>query len=178
MWPISVRAMSTSTDTATRSFVTDSSSRSSLPRARGARADLTTVPPLRAPQLAGTRQALDRTQRIAVDVDGRAAALARLDLLGALVVKACAAASDRVLGPQRHLEDLARLCGLVTDPAARTLTRASTYRSSEWGVLDTLDRGMSTVVGTKRVKGRRVHVHRATTRTDRDVRGGWLQLCR
>jgi hypothetical protein len=31
------------------------------PEGMGARADLTTVPPLRAPQLAGTRQALDRT---------------------------------------------------------------------------------------------------------------------
>jgi hypothetical protein len=83
----------------------------------GGRADLTTVPPLRAPQLAGTRQALDRTQRIAVDLDGRVAALPRPDLLGALVVKACAAAGDHVRGPQRHLEELARLYRLVADPA-------------------------------------------------------------
>jgi hypothetical protein len=59
------------------------------PEGMGARADLTTVPPLRAPQLAGTRQALDRTQRV-------------------------------VRGPHRHLEDLARLYRLVTDPAALT----------------------------------------------------------
>jgi hypothetical protein len=83
----------------------------------GGRADLTTVPPLRAPQLAGTRQALDRTQRIAVDLDGRVAALPRPDLLGALVVKACAAAGDHVRGPQRHLEELARRYRLVADPA-------------------------------------------------------------
>jgi hypothetical protein len=92
------------------------------PEGMGGRADLTTVPPLRAPQLAGTRQALDRTQRIAVDLGGRAAALPRPDLLGALVVKACAAAGDHVRGPQRHLEDLARLYRLVTDPGALTPT--------------------------------------------------------
>ncbi len=55
---------------------------------------------------------------LAVDLDGHAAALPRPDLLGALVVKSCAAAGDHVRGPQRHLEDLARLYRLVTDPAA------------------------------------------------------------
>jgi hypothetical protein len=88
------------------------------PEGMGGRADLTTVPPLRAPQLAGTRQALDRTQRVAVYLDGRISALLRPNLLGALVVKASAAAGDHVRGPQRHLEDLARLYRLVADPAA------------------------------------------------------------
>ena len=98
------------------------------PEGMGGRVDLTTVPPLRAPQLVGTRQALDRTQRIAVDLDGRVAALPRPDLQGALVVKACAAAGDHVRGPQRHLEDLARLYRLVTDPAAWTLTNKDRQR--------------------------------------------------
>jgi hypothetical protein len=111
------------------------------PEGMGARADLTTVPPLRAAQLAGTRQALDRTQRVAVNLGGRIAALPRPDLLGALVVKACAAASDHVRGPQRHLEDLARLYGLVDDPAEWTTTAKDRKRLRDtaeptWEVLD------------------------------------------
>lgn len=111
------------------------------PEGMGGRVDLTTVPPLRAPQLVGTRQALDRTQRIAVDLDGRVAALPRPDPQGALVVKACAAAGDHVRGPQRHLEDLARLYRLVTDPAAWTLTNKDRQRLRDtaeptWQVLE------------------------------------------
>ena len=107
----------------------------------GARADLTTVPPLRAPQLAGTRQALDRSQRVAVNLGGRISALPRPDLLGALVVKASVAASDHVRGPQRHLEDLARLYRLVPDPAALTPTAKDRKRLRDtaeptWEVLD------------------------------------------
>jgi hypothetical protein len=111
------------------------------PEGMGARADLTTVPPLRAPQLAGTRQALDRTQWVAVHLDGRVAALPRPDLLGALVVKACAAAGDHVRGPQRHLEDLARLYRLVTNPMALTPTNKDRKRLRDtpeptWEVLE------------------------------------------
>ncbi len=111
------------------------------PESMGERADLTTVPPLRAPQLAGTRQALDRTQRVAVDLGGRVAALPRPDLLGALVVKACAAASDHIRGPQRHLEDLARLYRLVADPMALAPTNKDRKRLRDapeptWEVLD------------------------------------------
>jgi hypothetical protein len=111
------------------------------PEGMGERADLTTVPPLRAPQLAGTRQALDRTQRVAVDLGGRTSALPRPNLLGALVVKSCAAAGDHVRGPQRHLEDLARLYRLVTDPAAWTTTAKDRKRLRDaaeptWEVLN------------------------------------------
>lgn len=111
------------------------------PEGMGARADLTTVPPLRAPQLTGTRQALDRTQRVAVNLGGRITALPRPNLLGALVVKASAAASDHVRGPQRHLEDLARLYRLITDPAALTPTAKDRKRLRDtaepaWEVLD------------------------------------------
>ncbi|MEX0952789.1 MAG: hypothetical protein WDZ26_03065 [Nitriliruptoraceae bacterium] len=98
------------------------------PEGMGERADLTTVPPLRAPQLPGTRQALDRTQRVTVHLDNRVAAIPRPDLLGALVVKACAAAGDHVRGPQRHLEDLARLYQIVGDPAALTPTNKDRQR--------------------------------------------------
>jgi hypothetical protein len=111
------------------------------PEGMGGRADLTTVPPLRAPQLAGTRQALDRTQRVAVNLGGRISALPRPNLLGALVVKSCAAAGDHVRGPQRHLEDLARLYRLVTDPAAWTTTAKDRKRLRDaaeptWDVLN------------------------------------------
>ncbi|WP_157041675.1 hypothetical protein [Nitriliruptor alkaliphilus] len=111
------------------------------PEGMGGCADLTTVPPLRAPQLTGTRQALDRTQRVAVDLGGCVAALPRPDLLGALVVKSCAAAGDHVRGPQRHLEDLARLYRLVGDPAALSPTAKDRQRLFEtaeptWEVLD------------------------------------------
>jgi hypothetical protein len=111
------------------------------PEGMGERTDLTTVPPLRAPQLAGTRQALDRTQRVAVDLGGRISALPRPNLLGALVVKSCAAAGDHVRGPQRRLEDLARLYRLVTDPAAWTTTAKDRKRLRDaaeptWDVLN------------------------------------------
>jgi hypothetical protein len=111
------------------------------PEGMGERADLTTVPPLRAPQLAGTRQALDRTQHVVVDLDGRVTAIPRPNLLGALVVKACAASGDHVRGPQRHLEDLARLYRLVSDPAALTLTGKDRKRLRDaaepsWEVLE------------------------------------------
>ena len=111
------------------------------PEGMGGRADLTTVPPLRAPQLAGTRQALDRTRRVAVNLGGRVAALPRPDLLGALVVKSCAAAGDHVRGPQRHLEDLARLYRLVADPSALAPTAKDRNRLRDtaeptWEVLN------------------------------------------
>lgn len=111
------------------------------PEGMGGRADLTTVPPLRAPQLAGSRQALDRTRRVAVNLADRAAALPRPDLLGALEVKSCAAAGDDVRGPQRHLEDLARLYRLVADPAALAPTAKDRKRLRDtaeptWEVLN------------------------------------------
>ena len=57
------------------------------------------------------------------------------------MVKACAAAGDHVRGPQRHLEDLARLYRLVTDPGALTLTAKDRKRlrgtaEPTWEVLD------------------------------------------
>jgi hypothetical protein len=61
--------------------------------------------------------------------------------MAALVVKSCAAAGDQVRGPQRHLEDLARLYRLVTDPAAWTTTAKDRKRLRDaaepiWDVLD------------------------------------------
>lgn len=86
------------------------------PEGLGPRADLTTIPPLKAPALPGTRQALDRTQQVAVVLAGRHGTIPRPNLLGALVIKSCAAANDRTAGTVRHREDLARLYSLVIDP--------------------------------------------------------------
>jgi hypothetical protein len=86
------------------------------PEGLGERADLATIPPLTVPPLPGTRQALDRTQQIAVIHDGRPGMIPRPDLLGALVIKSCAATSDRTAVTARHREDLARLYALVADP--------------------------------------------------------------
>ena len=57
------------------------------------------------------------------------------------MVKACAAASDHARGPQRHLEDLARLYRLVADPAALTPTAKDRKRLRDtaeptWEVLN------------------------------------------
>lgn len=87
------------------------------PEGLGERVDLTTIPPLTVPPLPGTRQALDRTQRLTVAHDGRLGTIPRPDLLGALVIKSCAATSDRTAATARHGEDLARLYSLVSDPA-------------------------------------------------------------
>lgn len=87
------------------------------PEGLGARADLRTLPPLKAPAVPGARQALDRTQPRTVRLAGRLGALPRPDLLGALVIKACAARSDRTAAARRHRDDLARLYALVDDPA-------------------------------------------------------------
>ena len=110
------------------------------PEGMGGRADFTTVPPLRAPQLAGTRQALDRTRRVAVSLGDCVASLPLPALLGPLVVKSCAA-GDHVRGPHRHLEDLARLYRLVADPAALTPTAKDRKRLHDtaeptWEVLN------------------------------------------
>lgn len=87
------------------------------PEGLGPRTDLTTVPPLTAPALPGTRQALDRTELVAVQLAGRRSVMPRPDLLGAVVIKSCAAASDRTRAAQRHRDDLARLYALVSVPA-------------------------------------------------------------
>ncbi|MEX1163213.1 MAG: hypothetical protein WEB03_06500, partial [Nitriliruptor sp.] len=87
------------------------------PEGLGARADLTTIPPLKAPALPGTRQALDRSQHLAVVQGGRSGIIPRPNLLGTLVIKSCAAVHDRTAAAVRHREDLARLYSLVTDPA-------------------------------------------------------------
>lgn len=84
------------------------------PDGLGPRTDPGTVPPGRTVQIAGGTFALGRSAPVAVEFAGRAIAVPRPDLLGALVVKSCAARHDS--RPERHLRDLAFLYSLVSDP--------------------------------------------------------------
>jgi hypothetical protein len=64
----------------------------------GARADLRTVGSLTTVAIAGGSYALERSQPLAVRLDGRDATIPCPDLAGALVIKAAAAGSDHGLG--------------------------------------------------------------------------------
>lgn len=114
-----------------------------VPEGLGPRTDVTTVPPLTAPALPGARQALDRTQQVAVTLGQRHASLPRPSLLAAIVLKSCAAARDRSAASGRHLDDLARLYRLVADPSqlARALTKKDRQRlraagTPTWEIID------------------------------------------
>jgi hypothetical protein len=86
------------------------------PEGIGRRADLKTTPPGRTVQVPGGTQALNRTQRVRVQVGDRAGAVPRPTLLGAVVTKA--AACGLPADVSRHLRDLALLCALIEDPFA------------------------------------------------------------
>jgi hypothetical protein len=64
-------------------------------------------------QAPGGAQALRRTQRVEVALDGRIGAVLRPNLVGALVVKAAAHAATATGNRRRHLEDFADLAALV-----------------------------------------------------------------
>lgn len=81
------------------------------PRSRELR---TTIPGARTVEVPGGRQALTRTERIAIRVDGREGVLPRPDLLGAILLKARAIGVDDV--PESQRSDLAVLLSLVQDP--------------------------------------------------------------
>jgi hypothetical protein len=84
------------------------------PEGLGARANLTTTKPGRTLEVPGGTQALDRTELVVVEHEGRSAAVPRPSLLAALVIKG--AASGLPGDQSRHLRDLALLCALVEDP--------------------------------------------------------------
>lgn len=99
------------------------------PEGLGARADLTTIPPLQSVEIPGGTQALQRTRPITVAVGGRSGTIPRPDMLGALVIKSCAAVGDvgnRDKSPDRHRQDLAHLYARVAEP--RVLTEATTTK--------------------------------------------------
>lgn len=86
------------------------------PEGVGQRADLTTTPPGHTIQVPGGTQALQRTERIRIQVEGRIGEVPRPSLLGAVIGKAagCGIPGDS----SRHLRDLALLLALVEDPFA------------------------------------------------------------
>lgn len=92
------------------------------PEGRGDRADLTTRPPAETIDVEGGTQALWRTELVPVVCGDRSGMLPRPDLLGAAVIKSCAAAGDttekpgRDKAPERHAEDLARIYAMMDNP--------------------------------------------------------------
>ncbi len=105
------------------------------PEGLGARANLTTTKPGRTLEVPGGTQALDRTELVVVEHEGRSVAVPRPSLLAALVVKG--AASGLPGDPSRHLRDLALLCALVEDPFTmrEELTKKDDHRLRMAGVL-------------------------------------------
>ncbi|HVW30996.1 MAG TPA: hypothetical protein VHL53_00530 [Acidimicrobiia bacterium] len=87
------------------------------PEGLGPHTDLRTVGVGVAFPAAGVSQALTRTELVPVRSGGVLHWVPRPSLLGAIVGKAAGAAADTA-DPERHLLDLAFLCGLVTDPFA------------------------------------------------------------
>ena len=80
----------------------------------GAAAAKTTIPPARTVEVPGGRQALDRTERVEIEVAGRRGVLPRPSLLGAILLKARAVDVDDV--PENQRSDLAVLLSFVNDP--------------------------------------------------------------
>lgn len=81
------------------------------PRSERAR---TTMQGARTVEVPGGRQALGRTERVAVRIAGREGVIPRPDLLGAILLKARAVEVDDV--PENQRGDLALLLSLVLDP--------------------------------------------------------------
>jgi hypothetical protein len=92
----------------------------------GHRADLTTSPPGRTLQVPGGSQALHRTERVMVQVEGRTGQIPRPSLLAAVLAKAAAL---RLPGDsQRHQHDLAFLLALMPDPITARAELSGTER--------------------------------------------------
>jgi hypothetical protein len=80
----------------------------------GARANLTTTPPGRTIEVPGGTRALQRSERVSLEVDGKTGQIRRPDIVGAIVVKleAIGLAGD----PARHYQDLAFLRTILREP--------------------------------------------------------------
>ncbi len=102
------------------------------PEGLGPRTDLTTTPPGRTIQAPGGTQALARTELVPVEHAGQRGLIPRPSLLGAVVMKAAAAAVDDA--PQAHQQDLALLLSLVPDPGAMAAEMTRTDRVRLRGV--------------------------------------------
>lgn len=86
------------------------------PDGLGERTKLTTVPPAHTVRVPGGSQALERTERIQVQLGNTTGVIPRPNLLGAILIKARAVGIDD--SPDAQRQDFAFLCSLVTDPRA------------------------------------------------------------
>ena len=93
----------------------------------GSRADLTTTPPGRTVEVPGGTQALSRSERIQVEVDGRIGVIPRPDILGAILVKL--EATSLPGDPARHYQDLAFLLTILSQPVQARSALKSKERS-------------------------------------------------
>lgn len=80
----------------------------------GARADLTTTPPGRTIEVPGGTRALQRSERVSVQIGGRTGLIPRPDLVGAMLVKL--EATGLPGDPARHYQDLAFLLAILPEP--------------------------------------------------------------
>jgi hypothetical protein len=80
----------------------------------GPRADLTTTPPGRTVEVPGGTRALNRSERIQVQIDGRTGLIPRPDIVGAVLVKQ--EATGLPGDPARHYQDLAYLLAILPQP--------------------------------------------------------------
>ena len=103
----------------------------------GARADLTTTPPGTTLEAPGGRQAIGRTERVAVQLGTRSGVIYRPSLLGAIVGKA-AALSIPSGSKAKHYRDLAFLLSLPANPLAlkQQLTRGDRRKLAGARALD------------------------------------------
>ena len=85
------------------------------PDGLGPRHHAGTTPPYRTISVPGGTWALQRTTRVEISVDGRVGTIAVPDLVGAILIKARAIATERAA---THRQDLALLLSLVDDPRA------------------------------------------------------------
>lgn len=88
----------------------------------------------------GGTQSLQRSEVVAVTVDGREGAVRRPNLVGALVVKAAAHTNVGDQDPRRHRRDLLVLAGLITasDFADEDLSKKDRQRLR--GILTAIER--------------------------------------
>lgn len=98
-----------------------------VPEGLGPRADTASATGGKAFPTPGGTQALARTELVPIRHRDRTAWIPRPSLLGAVVGKAVAATADRA-HPERHLRDLAFLCGLVDDPVDMAARLGATDR--------------------------------------------------
>lgn len=98
------------------------------PEGLGKNTSITTVPPARTVSVPGGTQALNRTERVEVSIQGDTGFLPRPNLLGAILLKCQAVDVDDAPDSQRI--DLAFLLSLVQDP--RMMARDLEGRQRSW----------------------------------------------